>query len=209
MTYHLSKYTHLFNFEYTYISFRVRETGHPWINFFHTCSHQVFRQFCFSVFLLVFMISKDTRLLHLVCLWRSSSFRPSFYGRVFFTMSGDAAMLPGLSDVGKDEHPTHMFNTMYFCSSGCGNSSRQSEPISSHDSLMCPLHFWICCFKTIHVLTETFLPTPTPLLHFDLKPGYGTVAPRICWTDGEIWQKVLSRNSGGKAQDAAFMPYQP
>ena len=34
-------------------------------------------------------------------------------------------------------------------------------------------------------------------------------AAMICWTDGEIWQKVLSRNSGGKAQDAAFMPYQP
>lgn len=208
MTY-LSKYTHLFNFDYTYryISFRVRETGDPWINFFQTCSHQVFGQFCFSVFLLVFMISKDRRLLDLVWLRRSSSFRPSFYGRVFFTMSGDAAMLPGLSDVGKDEHPTHMFNTMYFF-------LRMRQFLMTVWAYLLPWflhvpHFWTCCFKTIHVLTETFLPTPTPLLHFDLKPGYGTVAPRICWTDGEIWQKVLSRNSGGKAQDAAFMPYQP
>lgn len=115
----------------------------------------------------------------------------------------------GLKWCGKRRHPTHMFSTIsyVFFSSGCGNSSLQSEPISCHDSFMCPLHFWIC-FKTIHVLMETFLPTPT-LLHFDLKPGYGTVAPRICWTDGEIWQKVLSRNSGGTAQNAAFMPYQP
>ncbi len=71
----------------------------------------VFGQFCFSVFLLV-MIGKDCRHFALVWLRRSSSFRPSFYGRVFFTMSGDAAMLPGLSDVGKDEHSTHMFNTI-------------------------------------------------------------------------------------------------
>ena len=57
-------------FDYTYISFIVRETGDPWINFFHACSHQVFRQFCFSVFLLVFMISKDRLLLDLVWLRR-------------------------------------------------------------------------------------------------------------------------------------------